>query len=64
MFTYHIYLIYINKPDLALSNLQWLICHINLTKPKPSGFPTTISVTQREPPGIIHLYTHTYIHKL
>ena len=25
--TNHIYLIYINKPDLALNNLQWLICH-------------------------------------
>ena len=27
MFTNHIYLIYMNKPDLAFNNLQWLICH-------------------------------------
>ena len=27
MFTNHIYLIYIYKLDLALNNLQWLICH-------------------------------------
>ena len=24
-----IYLIYINKPDLALNNQKWLICHKN-----------------------------------
>ena len=23
----HMYLIYMNKEDLALNNLQWLICH-------------------------------------
>ena len=27
MFTNHIYLIYMYKEDLALNNLQWLICH-------------------------------------
>ena len=27
MFTYHIYLIYLNKPDLALNNLQWFMYH-------------------------------------
>ena len=32
MFTNHIYLTYMNKPDLALNNLQWLICH----KAKPN----------------------------
>ena len=32
MFTNPIYLIYMNKPDLALYNLPWLICH--QTKPK------------------------------
>ena len=35
MFTNHIDLKDINKPDLALNNLQWLICHKtqpNLTK--------------------------------
>ena len=26
MFTNNIYLIFGNKPDLALNNLQWLIC--------------------------------------
>ena len=26
MFTNNIYLIYMNNPDLALNNLQWLIC--------------------------------------
>ena len=31
VFTYHIYLIYMYKQDLALDNLQWLICH--KTKP-------------------------------
>ena len=31
MFTNYIYLIYMYKPDLALNNLQWLICH--KTKP-------------------------------
>ena len=30
---YHIYLIYMYKEDLALNNLQWLICHKNPTKP-------------------------------
>ena len=35
MFTNHIYLIYINKPGLALNNLQWLICH----KTKPNQTP-------------------------
>ena len=37
MFTNHVHLIYMNKPDLALNNLQWLICHktkLNQTKPK------------------------------
>ena len=28
----HIYLIYMYKEDLALNNLQWLICH--QTQPK------------------------------
>ena len=27
MFTNHIYQKYMSKPDLALNNLQWLICH-------------------------------------
>ena len=27
MSTNHIYLIYMYKPDLALNNLEWLICH-------------------------------------
>ena len=27
MLTNHIYQIYTNKQDLALNNLQWLICH-------------------------------------
>ena len=27
VFTNHIYLIYMYKEDLALNNLQWLICH-------------------------------------
>ena len=31
--TYHIYLIYMYKEDLALNNLQWLICY--KTKPNP-----------------------------
>ena len=35
MFTNHIYLIYINKLDLALNNLQWFICH--KTKPNRSN---------------------------
>ena len=34
MFTTHIYLIYMNKPDLALNKLQCLICH--KTKPNPT----------------------------
>ncbi len=29
MLTNYIYLIHMNKPDLALNNLQWLICHKN-----------------------------------
>ena len=34
MFTNQIYIIYMNKSDLALNNLQWLICHkTNQTKP-------------------------------
>ena len=32
MYSETIYLIYIYKKDLALNNLQWLICH--QTKPK------------------------------
>ena len=31
VFTNHIYLMYMYKEDLALNNLQWLICH--KTKP-------------------------------
>ena len=27
MFTNDIYLIYMNKPDLAVNNLRWLICN-------------------------------------
>ena len=27
MFRNHIYLIYMYKPDLALNNLEWLICY-------------------------------------
>ena len=27
MFLNHIYLIYMNKADLALNNHQWLVCH-------------------------------------
>ncbi len=30
----HIYLIYMYKEDLALNNLQWLICH--KTQPNPT----------------------------
>ena len=36
MFTNHIHLIYMNKLDWALNNLQWLIC--NKTKPNQSTF--------------------------
>ena len=32
LLTNHIYLIYMYKKDLAIGNLQWLICH--KTKPK------------------------------
>ena len=32
VFTNTMYLIYINKKDLALNNFQWLICH----KPQPN----------------------------
>ena len=35
MFTNHVNLIYIYKVDLALNNLQWLICHKTLTQPNP-----------------------------
>ena len=35
MSTNHKYLIYINKPDLALNNSQWLICH----QAKPNQIP-------------------------
>ena len=37
MFTNHIYLIYMYKEDLALNNLQWLICH----KTRPNQTNTT-----------------------
>ena len=33
VFTNHIYSIFMNKEDLALNNLQWLICH----KTKPNN---------------------------
>ena len=36
MFTDHIYLVYMNKPDLALNNLQWLICPTKPNKNKPN----------------------------
>ena len=36
MFTNHVYLIYMYKQDLALNNLQWLVCH----KTKPVGAKT------------------------
>ena len=35
MFTNHIYLIYMYKEDLALYDLQWLICHE--TKPNQAS---------------------------
>ena len=38
MFANHVYLIYMYKVDLALNNLQWLICHKiqpNQAKPNP-----------------------------
>ena len=35
MFTNHVYLIYRNKQDLALNNLQWLI--YNKTKPNQTN---------------------------
>ena len=34
----HIYLIYMNKPDLVLNILQWLICH--KTNPYPKSNTT------------------------
>ena len=34
MLTNHIYLIYMNKPDLALDNQQWLIFHKIKQNPK------------------------------
>ena len=34
MYLQIIYLIYMNKEDFALNNLQWLICH--KTQPKPN----------------------------
>ena len=34
-FTNHEYLIYMYKRDLALSNLQWLICHKNQLTNQP-----------------------------
>ena len=37
MFTNHIYLIYIYKKDLALNNLQGLMCHKTPTKPSFSS---------------------------
>ena len=37
-----IYLIYIYKKDLALNNLQWLICH--KTKPKQKSVLTVLNV--------------------
>ena len=39
MFTNHMNLIYMNKPDLALNNQQWLICRKN----KTINFKQTIS---------------------
>ena len=39
MLTRHIYLIYLYKEDLALNNLQWLICH----KTKPNQIIQTIT---------------------
>ena len=37
MFTNHIYLIRTYKEDLALNNLQWLICHKTQLKTKPTS---------------------------
>ena len=37
LFTNHIYLIFMHKEDLALNNLQWLICH--KTQPTNQPFP-------------------------
>ena len=39
MFTNHIYLIYMYKQDLALNNLQWMICY--KTKSNQTATPTT-----------------------
>ena len=54
MFTNHIYLIYMYKPDLALINLQWLICH--KTKQNQTNTYTQICKYRL-------MQIHTYIHK-
>ena len=45
--SYIIYLIYICKLDLALNNLEWLMCH----KTKPNQ--TTVQPTK----GVVGIYT-------
>ena len=54
MFTNHRYLIYMNKPDLVLNNLQWLICH--KTKPIIKFF----SIENRKPCKIYWRICETY----
>ena len=44
MFTNHINKIYMNKSDLALDNLQWLICH----KTKPNQNPIYLIYIYKE----------------
>ena len=49
MFINHIYLIYMNKSDLALNKLQWLICHKtkpNQTKPNQTK---CLMISEKEP---------------
>ena len=58
MLTNHIYLIYKFKLDLALNNLQWLLCHkTKLNQTKPNQTKLFIHTHTHS-----HTHTHTHIH--
>ena len=59
MFTHHIYLIYMHKPDLVSNNLQVLICHKtkpNQTKPNQTKPNQTFLIFTHF--NLFYLYFH------
>ena len=62
MFTNPIYIIYMYKEDLALNNLQWLICH--KTQPNQISKLVSINTNNLQVNGTEYSYQIQMIFKL